>query len=104
MMPSNRLNNIVKTVFEPGVAMSRKAFGIYAKNLRSKAGLSQLDVSRALGFKSGQVVSNWERGFCYPPIESLKTLAGLYNVSLRTLFNKYCAHLKMDHWKKVNDE
>lgn len=84
--------------------MSRKAFGVYAKNLRSRAGLSQLDVSKALGFKSGQVVSNWERGFCYPPLESLKTLSGLYRVNLRTLFNNYCAHLKMDDWEKINPD
>lgn len=81
--------------------MSRAQFGIYAKKLRLKAKLSQIDVASKLGFKSGQIVSNWERGACYPPAESLGQLAKLYDVSLRQLFDEYWVHQKDDSWKKV---
>ncbi len=81
--------------------MSRMQFGMYAKKLRLKSGLSQLDVAAKLGFKSGQIVSNWERGACYPPSESLPELAKLYNVSLRAFFDEYWIHQKEDSWKKI---
>jgi len=81
--------------------MSRTQFGTYAKKLRIQAGLSQIEVAGKLGFKSGQIVSNWERGTCYPPSESLGELAKLYQVSLRQLFDEYWVHQKEDSWKKL---
>ena len=36
------------------------------KKMRLKAGLSQRDVSTALGYTSPQYVSNWERGKSHP--------------------------------------
>lgn len=81
--------------------MSRVQFGAYARKLRTVAGLSQLEVARALGLKSGQLVSNWERGVCYPPLESFGELSNLYNVGLKAFFNRYWEHVKEDDWKKI---
>lgn len=76
-------------------------FHAYTRQLRIRAGLSQLDVADKLKFKSGQVVSNWERGFCRPPLKALPQLALLYRVSLRTLFNRYAAEVKKRDWEIV---
>lgn len=82
-------------------SVSRAQFGVYTKKLRVQAKLSQVEVAAKLGFKSGQIVSNWERGACYPPAESLNELAKLYQVSLKHLFDEYWVHQKEDSWKKV---
>lgn len=82
--------------------MSRTSFGLYARKLRIRAGLSQKDVADKLAFKSAQLVSNWERGQCYPPIDSLRMLTKLYKVKLRNFFDKYHASMKEDWWAKVN--
>ena len=42
--------------------------GLYFRDMRKKAGLSQLEVSKRLGYGSAQFVSNWERGLASPPI------------------------------------
>ena len=42
---------------------------------RQRAGLSQLDVSKALGYKSPQFISNNERGISLPASDTLADLA-----------------------------
>lgn len=58
----------------------------YLKEARIKAGLTQSDVSEALGYTTPQFVSNWERGVSQPPIDVLKKIARLYKVSDEELF------------------
>ena len=41
-----------------------KEFGAYLKSKRTKAQLSQTEVSEALGYTSPQFISNFERGLC----------------------------------------
>lgn len=82
--------------------MSRADFGAYTRKLRLRAGLSQLQVAEKLDFKSGQLVSNWERGACYPPLDDLRELAALYKVDFKKFFDKYCFHTKQDDWNRLN--
>lgn len=77
-------------------------FHAYTRQLRIRANLSQLDVADKLKFKSGQVVSNWERSKCLPPLASLPALAKAYKVPLRTLFNRYAAEVRKRDWEIVN--
>lgn len=58
----------------------------YLKEARIKAGLTQSDVSEALGYTTPQFISNWERGVSQPPIDVLKKIARLYKVSDEELF------------------
>jgi len=62
-----------------------KEFGAYLKNKRTKAQLSQTEVSEALGYTSPQFVSNFERGLCSPPLPKLKVLMGLYKIPLKEM-------------------
>ena len=58
----------------------------YLKDSRIRAGLSQKDVSDALGYGSAQFVSNWERGVSSPPGNTLRKLAKLYKITLADLY------------------
>lgn len=55
------------------------------KLLRIKSGLSQNDVSRHLGYNSGQFISNWEGGRSFPPAEALKKICNLYKANYQEI-------------------
>jgi transcriptional regulator with XRE-family HTH domain len=46
-----------------------KTLASFLKERRIAAGLSQIDVSRKLGYTSAQFVSNWERGIAKPRLK-----------------------------------
>lgn len=52
------------------------------KNLRERAGLTQSEVSRALGYSTPQFISNVERGRCRFPIQKLPRIRKLYRMSV----------------------
>ncbi len=54
--------------------------GVTFKNHRVEAGLSQGQVSKALGYTSPQFVSNFERGLCSLPLNKIKKLIDLYEL------------------------
>lgn len=60
--------------------------GLYFKEMRKKAGLSQVDVAQKLGYSSAQFVSNWERGLAAPPLEKLSTIIKIYNGNPNEVF------------------
>ena len=62
------------------IAMAEKERGDYLRNARTKAGLSQKDVSNKYGWGSAQFVSNWERGLSTPPIKIAKSLCAAYKI------------------------
>jgi transcriptional regulator with XRE-family HTH domain len=49
----------------------------FFKKKRIDTGLSQLDIAKELGYGSSQIVSNWERGLCSPPMNALPKLAAV---------------------------
>lgn len=51
------------------------------RQLREKAGLTQKEVSDALGYTTPQFISNVERGRCRFPVEKLPKLKRLYRLS-----------------------
>lgn len=59
----------------------------FLKEKRTLSGLSQKDVATKLGYSTSQFISNWERGISQPPINTLRTLAHMYNVSAEQMFN-----------------
>jgi transcriptional regulator with XRE-family HTH domain len=64
-----------------------KKCGDFLKMSREAQGLSQRDVSTAMGYNTSQFISNWERGLSLPPIPTLRKLAKVYRVDADTLFN-----------------
>ena len=59
-------NNIAKLVRE--------------KRLASPQGLSQNDLSKLLGYKNGQFISNVERGLCGVPFKNLTKLCEILSI------------------------
>ena len=58
-----------------------QALGVHLQAKRVKAGLSQGNVAKQLGYSSPQFVSNFERGLCAPPLSKLKLLVRLYDMN-----------------------
>jgi transcriptional regulator with XRE-family HTH domain len=63
------------------IAIDKKMLGLWLKDKRNKAGISQREVGTFLGYSSGkQFVSNWERGKSSPPEDVLPKIVSLYNI------------------------
>lgn len=58
----------------------RKQAGTWLKELRGRAGLSQIELARVLGFKYYTFISQVENGFGRVPTESLEPWARALNV------------------------
>lgn len=59
----------------------------YMKQLREQAGLSQVQLSEALGYTTPQFISNWERGVSHPPVSQIKKIATLLKTDPQALFD-----------------
>ena len=57
---------------EPQAKRLRKQAGVWLKDLRAKAGLSQIELAAQLGFKYYTFVSQVENGFGRVPSESME--------------------------------
>jgi transcriptional regulator with XRE-family HTH domain len=66
--------------------------GLYLKEKRINAKLSQGKVAKTLGYKSSQFVSNWERGISEPPFTILKKLSEMYKIKIDELFEVTLEH------------
>jgi transcriptional regulator with XRE-family HTH domain len=64
---------IAKT--EPQAKRLRKQAGKWLKELRNRAGLSQIELAQVLGFKYYTFISQVENGFGRVPTESLEAWA-----------------------------
>lgn len=63
--------------------------GNFLKEKRELAGLSQGDVRVLLGYKSPQLVSDWERGICGPPKDALAKLVKAYKIKPQVLIDLF---------------
>lgn len=61
------------------------ALGRYLQEMRLKAGLTQREVSIALGYSSAQFISNFEAGIASPPLAKLKQLVEMYKMPIEKL-------------------
>src|SRR4051812_5576106 len=57
---------------EPQSKRLRKQAGVWLKDLRAKAGLSQIELAAQLGFKYYTFISQVENGFGRVPTESME--------------------------------
>lgn len=54
--------------------------GEYLQKMRTRANLTQREVSNTLGYSSAQFISNFERGIAVPPLKKLKALIKMYDM------------------------
>lgn len=72
-------------------AGGKKSFGRFLQDARTQAGLRQSDVASALGYKSAQFVSDWERDVSSPPGYVLRKLAEMYDLSMEEIYDSLVA-------------
>ena len=58
------------------------------RELRKKAGLTQVELAQLLGFKSTSVISMWESGDRSPRTDKLPELARILHCSIDDLFER----------------
>lgn len=56
------------------------------RECRKRVNLKQIDVALALGFKSTDRISRWEKGTAFPHVLNLFKLARLYGVNAEELY------------------
>ena len=61
----------------------------YFTDVRKKSGMSQWDLATSLGYTSPQMVSNWERDLCSPPIEAVRKMTKLFRLSKDEVLNVF---------------
>jgi transcriptional regulator with XRE-family HTH domain len=59
---------------------------------RKRANLRQIDIAKALGFKSTDRISLWEKGLTYPHVVNLFKLARIYVVLPHELYPEISKH------------
>ncbi len=82
---------------------NQKTVSIQWREFREKAGLTQRQVSDALGYTTPQFVSNVERGRCRFPVEKLPKLKRLYRLSNDQVVDMIMTEEKrglLQHFKK----
>lgn len=68
--------------------MDKKKIGRFIKSLRESKGLTQEKMAEKFSVVISPVaISKWERGECFPDIDSVKDLAAFFNVSTDEIFN-----------------
>lgn len=58
------------------------------RNYRKKSGLSQIDVSKILGYSTSQFISNWERGVASVPPKIGRKVAKVLNIPVDQMKEK----------------
>ena len=61
--------------------MDCTSVGGFIAELRKEKGLTQAELAERVGVTGG-AVSKWERGFCYPDIETVGRLAEVFGLSV----------------------
>ncbi|MBR5451752.1 MAG: helix-turn-helix domain-containing protein [Clostridia bacterium] len=66
--------------------MREQQVGEYIAKKRREIGLTQDELGEKLGF-TGKAVSKWERGLCFPDVDTIHALAGILHCKAENLIN-----------------
>ncbi len=81
------------------------------RTIRKGNGLSQGDLAKRMNLSSGQIVSNWERGYgAEMKIEHFQKFLKIFKLNKAELFDHYLSYRKQllaeriqRDWKKISD-
>jgi transcriptional regulator with XRE-family HTH domain len=76
-----------RIVRAPEAKREHGVLGAYFRDKRISRGVTQTELATVLGFGNGQYVSNWERGMCSPPLESIYVMIDLLNLPKDEVMN-----------------
>ncbi len=81
-----------------------KKLGLFLKEKRVEAGLTQPALADKLGEVHSQFVSNWERGLCAPPSHAFQRLISVLDLSreelVRVMVADYQSEVEYKVYKK----
>ncbi len=81
----------------------RRAFGSRVQEARRGAGLSQTQLAKRLGLRSGVAVGDWERGKALPKFETFLRLCEALNQPPAFFIEGYREHPRKDPAQQVQD-
>ena len=62
-----------------------RSIGTFLKDIRVKRNMTQAELAKKLGYTTSQFVSNWERGLCSPPLNSIPDIATILGISQKEI-------------------
>jgi transcriptional regulator with XRE-family HTH domain len=78
-----------------------QTLGKFLKDNRVKAGLSQWQVAKMLGYSTSQFISNQERDIALPPAKDVIKMAQAYKVDVGVMKQAYIDQSMNKHKQKV---
>ena len=87
--------------------LRRRTVGLFLKEGRERAGLTQRALAERLSYSSPQFVSNWERGESLPPMHVLLEIPVLLAIAPRRLveiiadYQKEVLVLQRQRWQRM---
>ena len=76
-------------------------FSKLIRSKREKAGLSQIELAKALGYETAQLISNVERGICAFPLMKWKRVSKTLDLSLTAMKRLYLKDVAIQIDQKV---
>ena len=58
-----------------------RALAKYFKKAREESSISQWELAQLLGYSSPQMISNWERNLCNPPLKAVYKMIELFKLN-----------------------
>jgi transcriptional regulator with XRE-family HTH domain len=68
---------------------SFKKIGKYFRQKRLDRKMTQEEIARFLGYTSKQIISNWERGLCSPPLDKVASLIALLSLDSKEVLQLF---------------
>ncbi len=68
-----------------GTTSKLRHIGSYLKEIRQKRNITQAELAKKLGYTTSQFVSNWERGLCSPPLDSIVEISDFLAIPKSTI-------------------
>lgn len=86
---------------ERGIKMDTQKIGKFLKDLRKQNNMTQEQLGERIGV-TNKTISRWETGNYMPPIESLRLLSDIYEVSINEILAG--ERLSQEHFKEAAEE
>ena len=87
----------------PSPLQELRELGKFLAEQRTRAGLTQRDVARRLGYTTPQFVSNWERGVALPPLSDLPLITSLYNLQPEEVIDRVVELQRASYEDQLNE-
>jgi transcriptional regulator with XRE-family HTH domain len=83
-----------------GTTNRLRNMGSFLKEIRQKRNITQAELAKKLGYTTSQFVSNWERGLCSPPLDSIVEIANFLAIPKSTIMNLILEQTKVELEKR----